>query len=181
MLAMIEMERARCGQYMTGISRKRLSGQRPFGGGLLQSMTILTLALIINQKFDLDQILTSDRLWPPQVSDARIFDVHRSDLVIHRRFIYGESIMPQTQRSQVQPVKLRCRFEMTAADAPSSHEFCVFEFPGCEGCPKAQHTVRTVGSSEDPMKSEALRAWVAGAFRSNQGGQLWRSTFTART
>ena len=71
--------------------------------------------------------------------------------------------MPQTQRSQVQPVKLRCRFEMTAADAPSSHEFCVFEFPGCEGCPKAQHTVRTVGSSEDPMKSEALRAWVAGA------------------
>src|ERR1019366_10778166 len=57
------------------------------------------------------------------------------------------------------------RFEMTAADAPSSHEFCVFEFPGCEGCPKAQHTVRTVGSSEDPMKSEALRAWVAGASR----------------
>jgi hypothetical protein len=71
--------------------------------------------------------------------------------------------MPQTQCSQVQPVKLRCRFEMTAADALSSREFCVFEFPGCEGCPKAQHTVRTVGSSEDPMKSEALRAWVAGA------------------
>jgi hypothetical protein len=73
--------------------------------------------------------------------------------------------MPQTQRSQVQPVKLRCRFEMTAADAPSSHEFCVFEFPGCEGCPQAQHTVRTVGSSEDPMESEALRSWVAGASR----------------
>ena len=71
--------------------------------------------------------------------------------------------MPQTQRSQVQPVKLRCRFEMTAVDAPSNHEFCMFEFPGCEGCPKAQHTVRTVGSSEDPLKSEALRAWVAGA------------------
>ena len=50
---------------------------------------------------------------------------------------------------------------MTAADALSSHEFCVFEFPGCEGCPKAQHTVRMVVSSEDPMKSEALRAWVA--------------------
>jgi hypothetical protein len=100
---------------------------------------------------------------PAQLSGARIFEVHRSDLVIHRRFIYGEGIMPQTQRSQVQPVKLRCRFEMTAADAPSSHEFCVLEFPGCEGCPKAQHTVRTVGSSEDPMKSEALRAWVAGA------------------
>jgi hypothetical protein len=70
--------------------------------------------------------------------------------------------MPHTQRSQVQPVKFRCRFDMTAADALSCHEFCMFEFPGCAGCPKAQHTVRTVGSSEDPMKSEALRAWAAG-------------------
>jgi hypothetical protein len=115
----------------------------------------------INQKFDLDQISLPNRLWPPQVSDARIFEVHRSDLVIHRRFIYGEGIMPQTQRSQVQPVKLRCRFEMTAADAPSGHEFCMFEFPGCKGCPKAQHTLQTVGSSEDPMKSKALRGWIA--------------------
>jgi len=82
------------------------------------------------------------------------------------------SITPQIQRSQVQPIKLRCRFEMTAADAPSSHEFCVFEFPGCEGCPKAQHTVRTVGSSEDPMKSEALRAWVAGASRPKKSFSL---------
>ena len=73
--------------------------------------------------------------------------------------------MLQIQRSQVQPIKLRCRFEMTAADAPSSHEFYVFDFPGCEGCPKALHTVRTVGSSEDPMKSEALRTWVARASR----------------
>ena len=73
--------------------------------------------------------------------------------------------MPQIQRSQVQPIKLGCRFEMTAAAAPSGHEFCVFGFPGCEGCPKALHTVRTVGSSEDPMKSEAWRGWVARASR----------------
>ena len=69
--------------------------------------------------------------------------------------------MLQTQKSQVQPIKLRCRFEMTAADAPSSHEFCVFDLPACKGCPKAQHTVRTLGSSEDPMKSKALRTWAA--------------------
>jgi hypothetical protein len=69
--------------------------------------------------------------------------------------------MPQIQCGQVQPVKLRCRFEMTAADAPSGYDFCVFDFPGCEGCPKAQHIVRMVGSSEDPMKSETLRAWAA--------------------
>ena len=54
---------------------------------------------------------------------------------------------------------------MTAADAPSGHEFCVFDFPGCKGCPKALHVVRMVGSSEDPMKSGALRAWVAAASR----------------
>jgi hypothetical protein len=76
--------------------------------------------------------------------------------------------MLQTRRSQVQrsqePIKLRCRFEMTAADAPSGHEFCVFDFPGCKGCPKALHKVQMVGSSEDPMKSEALRAWVARVF-----------------
>jgi hypothetical protein len=42
LLAMIEMERARCGQQITGISRKRLSEQRLFGGGLIHSMSILT-------------------------------------------------------------------------------------------------------------------------------------------
>lgn len=76
--------------------------------------------------------------------------------------------MPQIQRSQIQPIKVRCRFEMTAADTLSGHEFCVFDLPGCEGCPKAQHTVRTVGNSEDPMKSEILRAWAARAFRSKR-------------
>jgi hypothetical protein len=68
--------------------------------------------------------------------------------------------MPKIQTSQIQPVSFKCRFEMTAADARSSHEFCVFDFPGCEGCPKAKHFVRTVGSSEDPIKSEALRGWI---------------------
>jgi len=62
--------------------------------------------------------------------------------------------MPQTQRSQVQrrhePIKLGCRFEMAAADAPSGDAFCVFDFPGCNGCPRALHTVQMVGSSEDP-------------------------------
>jgi hypothetical protein len=54
---------------------------------------------------------------------------------------------------------------MTAADASSSGEFCVFEFPGCEGCPNALHAVQTVASSEDPMKSTALREWIARASR----------------
>src|SRR6185437_7111688 len=75
----------------------------------------------------------------------------------------------------VQQQPLRCRFAMTAADAKSSHEFCVFEFPGCEGCLQAIHLIKTVGSSEDPMKSVALSRWIAGAsvpkssFAHNQG------------
>jgi hypothetical protein len=65
---------------------------------------------------------------------------------------------------------------MTAADAHLSHEFCAFELPGCEGCPKAMHVIKTVGSSEDPMKSMAWSGWIAGAsrpkssFAHNQGG-----------
>jgi hypothetical protein len=73
--------------------------------------------------------------------------------------------MPEIQPSQVQRVELRCRFGMTVANAPSGDEFCMFEFPGCEGCPKAQHTVRSVGCSEDPMKSDVWRGWIARAFR----------------
>ena len=69
--------------------------------------------------------------------------------------------MPQIQPVQQQPVSVRCRFEMTAADAHSSDEFCVFEFPGCEGCPNAVPFNKTVGGLEDPMKSAALRAWAA--------------------
>jgi hypothetical protein len=29
----------------------------------------------ISSEFDLDQIFTPDRLWPPQLSDPRIFEV----------------------------------------------------------------------------------------------------------
>ena len=76
--------------------------------------------------------------------------------------------MLQIQPSQIQPVKLRYRFEMMVTDAPSSHEFCVFDFPGCKGCSNAQHIVPTVGSSEDPIKSEALRAWAARSSRSKK-------------
>ena len=73
--------------------------------------------------------------------------------------------MPEIQVAQHQPVSVRCRFTMTAADADSSHEFCVFEFPGCEGCPNATHLIKTVGSSEDPMKSMAWSGWMSGASR----------------
>lgn len=69
------------------------------------------------------------------------------------------------------PVKLMCRFEMTAADMLSSEKFCLFEFPGCKGCLKAQQAFHTVGSSEDPMKSNAWRGLIA------NDGHLKRSFF----
>jgi hypothetical protein len=43
------------------------------------------------------------------------------------------SIMGQIQRSQVQPLSLRCRFEMTAADAPLGTSFAYLNFPGARG------------------------------------------------
>jgi hypothetical protein len=72
--------------------------------------------------------------------------------------------------SEIQPVRnesdnVRCRFSMTAADARSSYEFCVFEFPACKGCPRAIHVVGAVGSSENPMKSMAWSNWIASVAR----------------
>ena len=52
---------------------------------------------------------------------------------------------------------------MTAVDAPTSGEFCVFEFPGCEGCPNALDAMKTVVGSEDPMKSKVWQEWIARA------------------
>jgi hypothetical protein len=52
---------------------------------------------------------------------------------------------------------------MTAADAPLIHEFCVFEFPGCSGCPNAFQKNGEAENPEDPMKSETLQGWIARA------------------
>jgi hypothetical protein len=76
--------------------------------------------------------------------------------------------MSQDQADEVTSVRpnlVRCRFGMTAAAAPSGDELCVFEFPACEGCPNALHAVKTLGSSEDPIKSKVLREWIAHASR----------------
>jgi hypothetical protein len=87
--------------------------------------------------------------------------------------------MPQVQPAEHQPVPLRCHFDMTAADAASSHEFCVFEFPGCEGCPRASHVLKALGSPEDPIKSIVWRGWFRAfplqkvEFSRNQKGPLW--------
>jgi hypothetical protein len=62
----------------------------------------------------------------------------------------------QIQATPVDPIHVRCRFEMAAVEAPSSGEFCTFEFPGCKGSPNAPHAVKTVGSSEDPLRSSGF-------------------------
>ena len=72
--------------------------------------------------------------------------------------------MSEIKPSQAQPVELWCRFAM-AAGVLSRDGFRVFDFPGCKGCPTAQHTVRTLGSSEDPINAEALLRWIASAYR----------------
>ena len=64
---------------------------------------------------------------------------------------------------QLTLVPFKCRFEVACADGTvsgSQGEFCAFEFPGCDGCPKALSAINTVRRSEDPMKSAAWRGWA---------------------
>ena len=68
--------------------------------------------------------------------------------------------MFQLQLAQADPVRVRCRFEGTA-EAPAGGEFCVFEFPGCDGCPNSLHRTNTAASSEDPLKAAAWQGWLA--------------------
>ena len=71
--------------------------------------------------------------------------------------------MSQMQPTEAGPAPIHCRFEMTA-DAPFGREFCVFEFPGCEGCPNDLRKTKVMGNSEDPLKATAWQGWLALAF-----------------
>jgi len=69
---------------------------------------------------------------------------------------------------QLTTVPFKCRFEIASADGTASGaqgEFCAFEFPGCRGCKFALHATKMIKATEDPMKSEALRAWAGASFR----------------
>jgi len=90
------------------------------------------------------------------------------------------SIMPQiqampTQSTSFDPVLVGCRFATAGTGMPSSDEFCVYEFPGCEGCPKASHAMQTMGDSEDPLKSTVWRGWIAGATRTRKWLRFMRA------
>lgn len=67
--------------------------------------------------------------------------------------------MSQLQPTGACPAPIQCRFEMM--DAPYDREFCVFEFPGCDGCPNALRTAKVMGNSEDPLKAPAWQGWLA--------------------
>jgi hypothetical protein len=68
--------------------------------------------------------------------------------------------MPQIE---IEPFK--CRFDKMSADETSGtscREFCLYEFPGCVGCPYAVREKPVLHSAEDPMKSAVLRDWIRG-------------------
>jgi len=96
--------------------------------------------------------------------------------------------MLQIQLRQIQPVELRCRFEMMAADAPSGHEFCVFDLPGCKGWPEGALHRPDAGKFGRPhevggvARMECTRCRPQ-ALHSNRGDQpwIWRSSFAGRT
>jgi len=67
--------------------------------------------------------------------------------------------------AQIEAEPVKCRLGRISADGPSGapcHELCLFEFPGCAGCPYAVRENLDSRSSEDPMKSAVLRGWIRG-------------------
>jgi hypothetical protein len=66
---------------------------------------------------------------------------------------------------QIEIEQLKCRLDKRSADGTpgaTCHEFCLFEFPGCAGCPNAFREQSLSRSAEDPMKSAVLRGWIRG-------------------
>src|SRR5450756_376894 len=70
------------------------------------------------------------------------------------------SIMPQIE---IEPVKCRLgKMSAGGASGASCQEFCLYEFPGCAGCPYAFRENPGPHSADDPMKSAVLRGWILG-------------------
>jgi hypothetical protein len=62
--------------------------------------------------------------------------------------------------AEVKPARFKCRFESATAGETLrglQGDFCVFDFPGCRDCRFAVHSIKTVQSTEDPMRSLAWR------------------------
>jgi hypothetical protein len=64
--------------------------------------------------------------------------------------------------SQSEQVLVHCRLPNVSAGSNAGFDFCVFEFPGCGGCPSVSVPVRTFVSVEDPMRSKLLSGWLFG-------------------
>jgi hypothetical protein len=63
----------------------------------------------------------------------------------------------------IEPAK--CRLDKRSADGTSGsscQDFCLYELPGCAGCPYADREPLISRSAEDPMKSVVLRGWIRG-------------------
>jgi hypothetical protein len=66
-------------------------------------------------------------------------------------------------RPQARPFE--CRFARPPADGKpdvSCGEICLYEAPGCAGCPYAVRAERICKSAEDPMKSAIVHGWIHG-------------------
>jgi hypothetical protein len=61
--------------------------------------------------------------------------------------------------TQVITAPFSCRFTALPGIACEG-EFCAFDFPCCEGCPKSKVGKATV--PEDPLKSPIWRGWING-------------------
>ena len=56
---------------------------------------------------------------------------------------------------------LQCQLASGGPDA-ACKDLCLYDFPGCAGCPHASHAERSCSSSQDPMASAVVRGWIDG-------------------
>jgi hypothetical protein len=53
-----------------------------------------------------------------------------------------------------------CRVKSAIGECLPGEEFCAFEFPWCEGCPRS--LVGKAAAKEDPLKSSIWNGWING-------------------
>lgn len=64
---------------------------------------------------------------------------------------------------QALPILFKCHLDALSpcgSDDVTNDDLCAFEFPWCEGCPKAWNPKRL--RKDDPLKAAVWAAWIKG-------------------
>jgi hypothetical protein len=76
------------------------------------------------------------------------------------RYVGNQSWHKSSMEQPAAHAPFSCRLKEPAGDCLPGEEFCGFEFPWCEGCPKS--VARKARALEDPMKAYVWQGWING-------------------